>query len=122
MTKTLGLIVCGIFLCLHSYAQNLKPGFDKNEYIALLKVSAQFGDSAYASRIPPEAGYRRIYRSPVLGLDNRWSLWQSNQNTLIISIRGTTQNNISWLENFTQPWCLPKANCNSQKPKSFRTS
>lgn len=78
----------------------LLPGFDKEEYKALMKVSAQFGDSAYAAQTPPPTGYQRIYRSPVMGLDNRWDLWKTNNGIPIISIRGTTAKEISWTANF----------------------
>lgn len=82
------------------HSQTLQPGFNKDEYTALMKVSAQFGDSAYAAQIPPPAGYGLAYRSPVMGLDNRWDLWRSPEGTPIISIRGTTQKEVSWLANF----------------------
>lgn len=81
-------------------AQQLKPGFDKEEYIRLMRVSSQFGDSAYAARLPPFAGYKLLYRSPVMGLDNKWDLWQTDHNVPVISIRGTTADQVSWLANF----------------------
>lgn len=93
-------IICILFSYCFGYSQSLRPGFDKNEYIALMKVSAQFGDSNYAAKIPPPQGFRFVYRSPVVGLDNRWDLWQTDKGIPIISIRGTTQKEISWLENF----------------------
>ncbi|HEY0678130.1 MAG TPA: lipase family protein [Chitinophagaceae bacterium] len=93
-------ITIGLLLLFYTAQSQLKPGFDKEEYISLMKVSAQFGDSAYASLIPPPAGYELIYRSPVMGLDNRWDLWKSNKGDGIISIRGTTTRQVSWLANF----------------------
>ncbi|HEU4471361.1 MAG TPA: lipase family protein [Flavisolibacter sp.] len=65
-----------------------------------MKVSAQFGDSAYAAKLPPLPGYRFLYRSPVTGLDNCWELWQTDAGHGIISIRGTTSKEISWVDNF----------------------
>lgn len=51
-------------------------------------------------KYPIPDGYSLIYRSPVVGLDNRWDLWKSSEQIAVISIRGTTKNSISWLENF----------------------
>jgi pimeloyl-ACP methyl ester carboxylesterase len=81
-------------------AQKLKPGFDVNEYISLMKLSAQFGDSAYAASVPVPPGNTLTYRSPVMGLDNRWDLWTNKDGVAVISIRGTTTNELSWLANF----------------------
>ena len=81
-------------------AQSLHPGFDKEEYKALMKVSAQFGDSTYRSSLPAPQGYSLVYNSPVMGLDNKWQLWMTDRSVPVISIRGTTKNAISWLANF----------------------
>lgn len=102
MNKSYFFATC--FCCLLSYcplfSQDLKPGFDKSEYMALMKVSAQVGDSAYSSRFPVAEGYTFVYRSPVVGLDNLWDLWATDQGVPVVSIRGTTQNQVSWLANF----------------------
>lgn len=79
--------------------QALRPGFDKAEYIELLKVSAQFGDSAYVQAFPRPQQFRLAYRSPIIGLENRWDLWTSPQRVGVISIRGTTAESVSWLAN-----------------------
>src|SRR5688572_27299100 len=75
-------------------AQGLKPGFDKAEFIELLKVSSAQGDSIDTNGpnyIGESQKYERIYRSEVIGLQNRWDLWKSKtDNTLVISLRGTT--------------------------------
>jgi pimeloyl-ACP methyl ester carboxylesterase len=78
----------------------LKPGFDKEEFLELLKVSSRQGDSLYNPDLPAPQLFEKIYRSPVVGLDNRWDLWVSDQSTAVISIRGTTMHAVSWLENF----------------------
>ena len=88
------LVPCLVLLLNHSFAQTLKPGFDKKEYEALMHVSAQFGDSAYASTLPPPAGYYLDYRSAEVGLKNKWELWTSDLGIPVISIRGTTQEDI----------------------------
>ncbi len=82
-------------------AQHLQPGFDKAQYLDLMKVSAQFGDSTYVNSIPAPKDYKFVYRSAVVGLDNRWDLWtHTSQPIAVISLRGTTANSVSWLANF----------------------
>src|SRR5688572_27801242 len=93
-------LIIALFSFLAAYSQELKPGFDKEEYVSLMKVSAQFGDSTYSSKIAPPPNYKMLYRSPAIGLDNRWDLWQTDKGMPVISIRGTTKNEVSWLANF----------------------
>lgn len=82
-------------------AQKLKAGFDKNEYIKLMQISIRQQDTPWVNyKIPYPENYQLIYRSPVVALDNRWDLWLSNDSIAVISIRGTTKNAASWLENF----------------------
>lgn len=81
-------------------AQSLKPGFDAAEYKNMMHLSAQFGDSAYAAEFPVPKNYKLLYRSAVVGLDNMWELYLSDQNIAVINLRGTTANGESWLENF----------------------
>ncbi|UFH55722.1 lipase family protein [Spirosoma sp. KNUC1025] len=81
------------------FGQKLKPGFDKAEYIELLKVSAQFGGPSYISAFPKPQQYEFVYRSPIVGLENMWDLWANNQGVAVLSLRGTTANSVSWLAN-----------------------
>lgn len=83
-------------------AQSLKPGFDAQEYLELLSVSSRQGDSTLKKdNTPAPAMYKMVYRSPVVGLDNRWDLWLRNDGKVaVISIRGTTAAPVSWLANF----------------------
>lgn len=80
--------------------QHLKPGFDKAEYIEMLKISAAFGDSVYVAQFPRPQHSQFVYRSPVVGFDNRWDLWINHDSIAVLSIRGTTPNSVSWLANF----------------------
>ncbi|MFD1871450.1 lipase family protein [Hymenobacter bucti] len=84
-------------------AQALKPGFDKAEYLELLRLHARIGslDSALWAGIPRPRQFTMAYRSPVVGLDNRWDLWTKAgaQPQAVISVRGTTKAQESWLEN-----------------------
>lgn len=84
-----------------AFSQNLSKGFDKQEYIKLMHISARQLDTPWVNqKFPIPDTYRMIYRSHIVGLDNRWDLWTNNENIAVISLRGTTKNGISWLENF----------------------
>ena len=94
-----------IFLVLFSFSlsaqTNLKPGFDAAEYMDLLRVSSQHLDSVYPKYVLPlDANYKKIYRSPVMGLQNRFDVYVKDNNIGIISIRGTVAQSESWIENF----------------------
>ena len=82
-------------------AQYLKPFFDKDEYRELLLISAKTNTpDSVVFKIPPPAQHKMIYRSQVMGLDNRWDLWMNKKgNIAVISIRGTTGKPESSLEN-----------------------
>ncbi len=63
-------------------------------------MGAAFGDSSYVSLVPPPPNFKLIYRSPIVGMVNMWDLWMNNQGVAVISLRGTTKQAVSWLENF----------------------
>jgi hypothetical protein len=100
-------------------AQHLKPGFDKEEYIGLMKVSAQFGDSGYGRSMPPPPEYKFVYRSPVVGLHNCWDLYMNKNGVAVISIRGTTADKISWLANFYAAMVPAKGTLILSKTENF---
>ena len=85
-----------------SKAQLLKPGFDAAEYLELLSISSRQGDSVLKKdSTPAPTAYKMIYRSPVVGLENRWDLWlRTDEKVAVISLRGTTASPVSWLANF----------------------
>ena len=81
--------------------RQIQPGFDGNEFRKMFQVSAHQIDTPWTkSKIPLPAGYNLIYRSSIGPLDNRWDMWLSKDSVAVISIRGTTGTNESWLENF----------------------
>ncbi len=90
------------FLILSAKSQSkLTAGFDANEYMEALRVSSQHLDSLYPSYALPVVGnYQRVYRSPVVGLKNRFDVWVKDNNIGIISIRATIAESESWIENF----------------------
>ena len=82
-------------------AQHIKPGFDKEEYRQLLFLTAHNSEPSYSADIPYPSGFRLVYRSPELGLDNLWELWENKENgQIVISIRSSIAKKESWLENF----------------------
>lgn len=66
----------------------------------LLKVCARHGSPEYAKHIAAPQHSAFVYRSPVMGLENQWDLYMRDDNVAIISIRGTTASQTSWLANF----------------------
>lgn len=78
----------------------LFPGYDKSEFIEMMKVTSRFGDSVFYAGIPQPEKFHQVYRSEVMGLDNIWDLWIDDDGIALICLRGTTAKTISWLENF----------------------
>ncbi len=71
-----------------------------HEYTELLKVGRSFVDSVIPGLdIPHSSRFRRVYRSPVMGLENMWELHTDDRGTAVISLRGTTAKAVSWLAN-----------------------
>lgn len=98
------IISCLLFLTCFSiniYAQPLVAGFSKTEYITMLQLAyRQVQPESEIAKATAPGGYKLLYRSPEMGLDNRWDLWVNDNNTAVISIRGTTREMVSWLANF----------------------
>ncbi len=80
-----------VLLALNAGAQHLKPGFDKSEFIELLKIGARTtADSSYYNSFAAPENYKMIYQSAPIGLDNLWQLWVDQDSVAVISVRGTT--------------------------------
>lgn len=90
----------GIFSCTTVSAQQLQPGFDQSEYTELLKAYSRWSDSTHYKSIPESTRFIRTYRSEEMGLVNKWELYESPDQINVISIRGTTPSEVSWLANF----------------------
>lgn len=66
----------------------------------MLRVNMSFVDSAMEGMtVEPSKRFRRVYRSPVMGLKNMWELHADDSGTAVIVLRGTTAEMVSWLEN-----------------------
>ncbi|MDF2187863.1 lipase family protein [Paraflavitalea sp. CAU 1676] len=80
----------------------LKPGFDKGEYLEVLRIAGHIADSSImGDQPPPPMQYQFEYRSAEIGLKNQWQIWiRKDQRVGVISLRGTVAAAESWLENF----------------------
>ncbi len=100
------IILCLLLgLRLFSTAQTaLQPGFIPEEYADLLSI-AFHGSSIPDSveRKSKKDRYELLFRSPEVGLKNRWTLFLRNDNVAVINIRGTVKNATSWSANFYAP-------------------
>ncbi len=105
-------------------AQNagLSAGFDPGEYEDLLFLNSMFyKDSLLPGHtVGKQRGYRFVYRSPELGLKNRWDLWLRDDRTAVISIRGTVQHPASWMENFYAAMVPAKGEITVNAGQTFR--
>ena len=93
---------CCLFL-LFAYsvpAQQLKPGFDADEYIGVLqRCAGQIGHVIYPASAP-KLSWQKVYTSKELGLHNHWELWLSTDKTVMaVNLRGTTRDMDNGLEN-----------------------
>ncbi|MEO6682846.1 MAG: lipase family protein [Ginsengibacter sp.] len=81
------------------FSQKLAPGFDPNEFLELLKIGSRTTtDSTWFGNVEsPES--ELIYQSQPAGFDNIWQLWMRKDGVPIISIRGTTKTDVSFLAN-----------------------
>ncbi|HXB96011.1 MAG TPA: hypothetical protein VNU70_12665 [Puia sp.] len=79
----------------------LHPGFEAREYLELLGLSfhsAATSDTVFGGS---RGHYTMQYRSPEVGMRNRWDLWlRDDRHVAVINIRGTVNDKLSWLENF----------------------
>lgn len=83
-----------------SIAQSLKPGFDKYEFEEMIRINATFSESEKNKALIPKPVHAKlIYKSPELGLDNKWELWVKDNKVAVIGIRASTADAESWLAN-----------------------
>ncbi len=90
-----------LLVCTPGFAQ-LTPGFSPKEYKDFLGITAgSVQDTAFIKGIPQNPNLKRIYESPLVGLENKWYLWiDQTQKVAWLTIRGTANNPTSWLANF----------------------
>ncbi|MCB0793534.1 MAG: lipase family protein [Flavobacteriales bacterium] len=79
----------------------LQAGFETAEFLETLRISTAQADSAWwPELIPPPQQYRRLHRSAVVGLLNRWDLYADSSGRVCVNLRGSTPELMSWVENF----------------------
>lgn len=100
--KKAGFLLFSTIICVNiACAQELKSGFDAEEYLELLRITARQLDSGMVINFPEPEQFKMEYRSIAGPLDNRWELWaNAAKSIVVISIRGTTRKPISWVSNF----------------------
>lgn len=87
------------------FSQIVKPGFDKAEYLEMLKIN-QFTHVALdkwaeTEELPLPDKYSFNYRSPVVAFDNIWDLWiDKEKKVAVIAIQGSIPTSASFLANF----------------------
>ncbi len=115
------LIIIALGFSVHTFAQKLKPYFNKDEYRELLLISAKTNTPDNDTfDLPEPLHHKIIYRSAVVGLDNRWDLWINDTSPVaVISIRGTTKNSESWLSNFYAAMVPAKGKLTISEGKTF---
>ncbi|MEO8772064.1 MAG: META domain-containing protein [Ferruginibacter sp.] len=102
------------------FAQQLKPGFDKQEFIELLKIGARTSaDSNYFKKIPAPQYSTLVYQSATVGFDNLWQLWRTKDNVAVISIRGTTKTVVSFLADLYAAMAPAKGTLQLEKDFTF---
>lgn len=77
------------------------PGFDAGECEEILHLNFAFHDTVRSSKFPGFLnGYRLLYRTPSVGLDNSSDIWLREDSTVVILLRGTTSSPASILADF----------------------
>ncbi len=80
MNKLFLLLFTFTLLSRFVFSQYLKSGFNKDEYRELLYISAKTNTpDSIKFDIPEPTHHKMIYKSGVIGLDNRWDLWKNKE-------------------------------------------
>ena len=99
MNRKFFLLLCLFSVAgIHGFSQLLKPGFDAKEYCELLSLA----EVQYLNKDTVIPHYELMYRSPEMGLKNRWDLWVKDGQVGII--RYVVLFNMSAAVNFILQW------------------
>ncbi|GAB3252775.1 hypothetical protein GCM10027347_12110 [Larkinella harenae] len=107
------------------FSQNLKPGFDKAEYIETLKINQRthiavnrWADSV---SLPPPQDFRFVYRSPRVAFDNIWDLWvHTTKPVALIAVQGSIPTGASFLANLYAAMIPAKGELHLTKETTFK--
>ncbi len=96
------IFLTAFLLSSHFTFSQLSPGFSPEEYKDFLGITAgSVQDTVFTEGIPQNPNLKRIYESPLVGLENKWYLWiDPSEKIAWLTIRGTANNPTSWLANF----------------------
>lgn len=122
MTRIFLIIILIVSIYRTEAQQYLHPDFEGEEYMEMLRVTLQtHSDSVSVSpKIPAPVHYKKVYRSKVSPLYNRWDLWLRNdQHLAVVCIRGTVNQAASWLENFYMAMVPATGNIQLNDTSSF---
>ena len=98
-SKKVFAIAFSVFVALSSNAQ-IDSGFNALEAKNMIQICNSFSYmdlyNSDATIIP--SGFDKSYASPSYGMDNMFQIYK-NENKAVINFRGTTANQLSWMEN-----------------------
>jgi hypothetical protein len=119
--KTLRVLLPLLFCiaAFSSFAQQFKPGFDIDEFSEVYSMSVKYFYPKETGMLPDPIEFKLKYTSDSMGLDNKWQLWVSEGKAASISIRGTSGNPESWLENFYAAMVPAKGSLKLEKDFEF---
>ena len=104
--------------------QNLKPGFDKAEYIEMVEIAQKahidLDKWSTITTVPDPQKFKFAYRSPVIGLENIWDLWISKDSVAVISVRGSVPTANSFLANLYAAMVPAKGELQLEKSFNFK--
>lgn len=86
------------------FSQNLKPGFEKAEYIETLKINHKVHIALdkwdEIKTVADPQDFKFVYRSPRVAFDNIWDLWMHKQKPVaLIAVQGSVPTEASFLAN-----------------------
>ncbi len=94
------LLLFFILIAGNNCMAQFSKGFDKREVKDMIAICNSYTFlelyKSDADIIP--SAYKKIYTSPVLGMDNKFQLYQYG-NVAVINLRGSTDKQLSWVEN-----------------------
>ncbi len=84
-----------------SWSQTLKPGFDPQEYLQILRISGRLSSDTNRTKLASPDKYVKRYSSTETPFLNKFEIWTDTLNKIaVLSFRGTVKDSKSWAENF----------------------
>ncbi|HET8963949.1 MAG TPA: hypothetical protein VFM99_08635 [Chitinophagales bacterium] len=85
------IIICSPVGCKAQSSMDLKPGYDKDELLAIMPAMERTYDSEDIGgfKTPSPKNMKQVFRSRISPLMNRFDVWLTNDKKAVITIRGT---------------------------------